>query len=216
MADEKQNPPNPDDFTLRDFTQPSRTTVARRPNTGTSGSPAPLQPNATANGAKNPPLLLQHFFDGAVDLDKELTVRFPNMPLISVFRARSIIGKTRSGIASLTTQDASASLLVEVETASRETFFTFTLGGMIGFRFVIAQLSEMDRSHWLEPMRRDVGEIAFLWNQSRWENDYLICSAHRHYTNLFAFSTHHMEAAARLTSEMNRKLVEWIDSMWRV
>ena len=35
-------------------------------------------------------------------------------------------------------------------------------------------------------------------NQVRWENDYLIGSASKNFTNLFAFSPDHVEAAARL------------------
>ncbi len=217
MADDLHNKSMPPD----DFTIPSRQTVSRRPrgmldaNSNMQTAAQLASQIAASTGIQAPPLLIQHFLDGAVDLDKELVTRFPNMPLMSVIRARVINGKTRSGMAVLSTQDGAASVVVEVNTVTRDAFFTFTFGGMIGLRFVISRLSDMDRAHWLEPMRRELGEIAFLWNQSRWENDYLICAAHQHYTNMFAFSTQHTEAAIRMTNEVSGKMIDWIDALWR-
>ncbi len=206
--DDPKKPTNWDEYTL-----PSKATIARRPRAeqtessagGDSGSPAPPA------GA---PLILQHFFDGAMDLDKELTARFANMPLLSVIRVRQFGGRVRSGAALMTAQDGSAAVIVEVDAASKDVQFTYTLGGMLALSFELRSLSDMDRAHWIEPMRRENSEVAFLWNQARWENDYLICAAHKHHTNLFAFSSHHTQAAARLTTDVSRKLLNWIAGYW--
>jgi len=72
----------------------------------------------------------------------------------------------------------------------------------------------MDREQWFDAMRREAGEPAFLWDHTRWENDYLIAAAHKNFTTLFAFSPHHVEAAARLTPEVKRKLLSWLETHW--
>lgn len=185
----------------------SRVTLPRRPRG--------LLESADESGtAKSPPLLLQHFFDGAVDLDKELSARFANMPVLSVIRVRQFNGRVRSGAALMSTQDGAAALLVEINGETRDISFTFTLSGMLALRFNLFQLSDMDRAGWYEPMKRESSEIAFLWNQARWENDYLICTAHRHFTNIFAFSKFHVEASARLTTEVSRKFLGWVAEYW--
>ncbi|MFN8528948.1 MAG: hypothetical protein U0670_10080 [Anaerolineae bacterium] len=206
------NPNNRSNFD--DFTLPSKATLPRRPRS-TAEAAAPMgMTSGMAAAPTNAPLMLQHFFEGSIDLDKELTARFANLPLLSVIRVRQFNGKVRSGSAILSSQDGSASALVEVDTASRDANFTFTLNGMLALTFQLSRLSDMDRAHWLDPMRRENGEIAFLWNQERWESDYLICTSHKHFTNLFAFSTHHVAAAARLTTDTSRKFLDWIAGYW--
>ena len=207
MNDPKK-PTNWDEHTL-----PSKATIARRPRPIQAES---AEEPASTSAAPPPgaPLILQHFFDGAIDLDKELTARFANMPLLSVVRVRQFGGRVRSGAALMTAQDGSAAILVELDAASKDMMFTYTFAGMLGLSFQLSALSDMDRAHWIDPMRREGGEIAFLWNQSRWENDYLICAAHKHHTNLFAFSSHHTQAAARLTTDVSRKLLTWIAGYW--
>jgi hypothetical protein len=199
-------------LTPEEMTLPSRATLPSRPRSAPS---TPMPDYAAALSAKNPPLLLQHFFDGAVDLDKELSARFANMPPLSIIRVRQFNGRIRSSVALMSTQDGAASLLVEIDLETRDSTFTFTLSGMLGFRFHLARLSDRDRASWLEGMETQNGEPVFLWNQARWENDYLICTAYRHYTNLFAFSTSHVEAAARLTNEVSRKFIHWVGEYWR-
>ena len=64
-----------------------------------------------------PPWTLQQFFDGEVDLDVELSKRFPALPVMSEIRFRNL--GTRSGrrVATLTTQDNSATLIIEADTS---------------------------------------------------------------------------------------------------
>ncbi|MDX2163150.1 MAG: hypothetical protein SF162_17670 [bacterium] len=207
--DDANNRQNIDDFTL-----PSKATLPRRPRSGSAAETQPSALGVAQSPTPSAPLLLQHFFEGAVDLDKELTARFTGMPLMSVIRVRQFNGKVRSGAALMAAQDGSASLLVEVDAANHSLTFTYTLSGMLAHSFHVGGLSDMDRTHWLEPMRRETGEIAFLWNQSRWENDYVICAAHKHFTNMFAFSTMRMQAAARLTTDVSRKFTDWITTHW--
>ncbi len=196
--------------TPEEMTLPSRATLPRRPR---STDVNPVDTGSLT--AKNPPLLLQHFFDGAVDLDKELTARFANTPPLSIIRVRQFNGRIRSSVALMSTQDGAASVLVEIDMESRDATFTFTLSGMLGFRFHLARLSDKDRANWIDAMESQNSEATFLWNHARWENDYLICTAHKHYTNIFAFSTYHFESAARLTNEVSRKFVKWMADYWR-
>lgn len=160
------------------------------------------------------PWLLDQYFDGEIDLDRELTARFPNMPLMSLFHARSLGKRKKRQVAALSAQDGSASILVEVDVASRALHFTFTLGSMLGLRFQFDLLSPLDRERWLDMLRSGDEALSFLWGQSRWEADYLICAAHRHYTNVFAFSASHTEAAARLTPDVTRRLLDWLQLCW--
>ena len=62
-----------------------------------------------------------------------------------------------------------------------------------------------------EPMRRETGEVTFLWDAARWQSDYLIGAAHKNFTQLFAFSPNHVEAAARLTPDVAHKLLDWLE-----
>src|SRR5664279_2353959 len=193
-----------------DFTIPSR---KRRLDDVTR-----FTPDSPATGAlpKTVPWSLQHYFDGEIDLIKELTGRFPQMPVISLFNAREVGTKNRRGVAAMATQDGAASLIAEVDVMSRAVQFTFALSSMLALRFCPGKLSEMDRAQWIEPLRHESGDPAFLWEQTRWQNDYLIGAAHKNFTNLFAFSPNHVEAAARLTPEVTRKLLDWIELYWRV
>lgn len=175
------------------------------PDTG-EPVPAALPPVA--------PWTLEHYFDGEIDLIKELVGRFPQIPVMSLFNTREAGERIRRGVATIATQDGAASLIVEVDIPSRGVQFTFALNSMLALRFIPGRLTDMDRAQWIEPMRREAGEIAFLWDQMRWQNDYLIGAAHKSYTNLFAFSPHHIEAAVRLTPEVGRKLLDWLESYW--
>jgi hypothetical protein len=161
------------------------------------------------------PWVLQHYFDGEIDLIRELAGRFPQVPVMSLFHSREVGTRNRRGVASLSTQDGAASLTVEVDVLSGGLQFTFSLSSMLSMRFCPGRLTEMDRAQWLEPMHRDGGEAAFLWDQSRWGSDYLIGAAFKTFTNLYAFSPNHVEAAARLTPEVSRKLLDWLEGYWR-
>lgn len=167
---------------------------------------------------RDAPWALRQYLNGQTDLDAELSRRFPNMPVMSQFRLHQYADQ-RHGLAILATQDGAASLIVEVDEPTRAAQFTFVAGSMLGLKFSPARLSDKDRSYWLDTIQRaqaeQQGTIAFLWGASRWESDYLICAPRKHFTNVYAFSPLHVEAAARLTSEVMGKLVAWLDAFWR-
>ena len=195
----------PDDFTI-----PSR---KRRLDDVTHFSSDPPAPTSETL-PKIAPWVLQHYFDGEIDLIKELVGRFPQVPVMSLITVREVGSKNKRGVASMSTQDGAAGLIAEVDARSRAVQFTFVLSSMLALRFCPGRLTDMDRSQWLDPIRRESGDPAFLWDQARWENDYLIGSAQKNFTNLFAFSPHHIEAAARLTPEVTRKLLDWLQYFW--
>ncbi len=160
------------------------------------------------------PWALQHYFDGEIDLVKELASRYPQVPMMSLFHTRQVGTRTRRGVATLATQDGAGSVIVEIDTPSQALQFTFVQNSMMALRFTLGALTDMDCAQWLEPMRGESGETAFLWDQTRWGSDYLIGAAHKNFTHLFAFSPQHLEAAARLTPEVTRKLLDWLEFYW--
>ncbi|NWF69333.1 MAG: hypothetical protein HXY40_09615 [Chloroflexi bacterium] len=164
----------------------------------------------------NVPWTLEQFFKGKIDLDKELVMRFPNMPLMSVIGFRSLGSNTQRGVATLSTADGGANLVVDASASGERTVqFSFTYGSMLTLRFRLDTLSDMDRSRFLDLMRRNQPGLTFLWGQSRWEQDYLICVTRKHYTSLLAFSRNHFEAAVRLTPNVTKQLVDWIENFWK-
>lgn len=162
---------------------------------------------------KKVPLTLQPFFRENVDLNKELVRRFPNMPLMSVIRFRDLYGNGERKVATLTSQDGAASLIVDVsvETAVH---FSFMLGSMLALRFNLDELSDLDRRAWLANMETRVEDIVFLWGQSRWAKDYVICVPHPYYVSLLAFSPNNFEAAVRLTPTVSQELFKWLHEYW--
>ena len=62
--------------------------------------------------------------------------------------------------------------------------------------------------------KRESGEPAFLWNQERWGGSYIVGAAQKNFTHLFAFSPQNIEAAARLTPEVTRRLLDWLEFYW--
>lgn len=171
----------------------------------------------SGDSATGAPWILQLFFNGEIDLDAELSHRFPNMPVLSTFHTHAV--GTRYTTTSLATQDGAATVLVDVDSITRNIQFSFTFRSMLALHFQLTELGDMDRSRWLELMRRDrereQGALAFLWGKARWESSYVICASHRYFTNLYAFSPQSFEAAARLTPEVTHKLVDWLDSFWK-
>lgn len=164
----------------------------------------------------NVPWTLEQFFKGKIDLDKELVMRFPNMPLMSVISFRNLGSNTHRGVATLSTADGGATLVVDATaTGTRTVLFSFTYGSMLTMRFKLDSLSELDRSRWLDLMRRKQSGLTFLWGQARWENDYIICVSRKHYTSLLAFSKNEFEAAVRLTPNAMKQLVDWIEGFWK-
>jgi len=160
------------------------------------------------------PCALQHYFDGEIDLIKELASRFPQIPVMSLIHIRQVGTQTRRGVATLATQDGAASVIVEIDAPSQALQFTFALSSMLALRFTLGKLSVLDREQWIETMRRESGEPAFLWNKERWGSSYIVGAAQKNFTHLFAFSPQSIEAAARLTPEVTRRLVDWLEFYW--
>ncbi|MGQ9889159.1 MAG: hypothetical protein ACUVSX_11815 [Aggregatilineales bacterium] len=202
MFRDKRNPSSPSG----DETIPSRQVAAARKPPAAADLIGPGLP------ATFPPLLLKLFLDGAIDLDEELSRRFPTPPLLSTVHLHAVSGQ--AGLASLAAQDGAAILLVEADSASRAASFVFLHGSMLALRFTFDQLSDADRSRWLEHVQREEGGLVFLWGQSRWEQDYIITSARRYFVTLYAFSPRGVEAAVRCTPEVMRHLVQWLSSYW--
>lgn len=173
----------------------------------------PEIPTGTPQPQVNP-WALQHYFDGEIDLIKELASRFPQIPVMSLIHTRQVGTQTRRGVATLATQDGAASVIVEIDAPSQALQFTFALSSMLALRFTLGKLSVPDREQWIETMRRETSEPAFLWNQERWGSSYIIGAAQKNFTHIFAFSPQNIEAAARLTPEVTRRLVDWLEFYW--
>lgn len=160
------------------------------------------------------PAVLQRFFAGEIDLDAELGRRFSNAPLMAQIVLRPRDPETASrGTAELLTQDRGASLIVDINRISGVLELSFTLGSMLALRFTLSNLPEVDRRHWLELMRREQG-IAFLWSRARWERDYMIFSVRKYNIHAYAFSPNGIEAAVRMTPEVLRTLLDWLERFW--
>lgn len=171
----------------------------------------PMRRPVMAASAPVPPLL-RDYMDNAADLIRELEARYQSPPLMSLFRASETPTGLRTAV--LATQDGAATLTVELNPQTATLDWTYRLASMLGLRFSVPGLSDMDQERWLDIMRDGDSEPAFLWTPQRWNADYIICSSHRYYTNVFAFSARHAEAAARLTPEAARKLLDWLQAGW--
>ena len=196
-----------------DLTIPSRTGLKRR-------AKPPVRATAALGEHQPPdlkpiPWLLESYFHAEIDLSKELTSRYPQMPLMSLIYFRESGVKVRSAVATISTQDGAAGLHAHLDLPSKAVQFTFILNSMLALRFSLNALNDRERIHWLQEMRGERGEPAFLWDESRWQRDYLIGVSQKHFTSLFAFSPHHIEAAARLTGEVSRKLLDWLEGYWK-
>jgi hypothetical protein len=202
MFKDKHDPTGP----TGDETIPARraVTARKRPPTAHLGG--------TDVPGTRPPLLIQLFLDGEIDLDAELARRFPSPPLLSTTRFHAVTGQ--AGTALLSAQDGASALLVEADRTARTAALSFSFGSMLALRFAFDALGDMDRARWLDQMRREEGGVAFLWGQARWDSDYAIASVHRYFVTLYAFSPRGIEAAVRLTPDAVRQLVNWLASYW--
>jgi hypothetical protein len=197
---ELASPAVPDDLLADDNEPPRREAVVRA-----------ASKLAASNSA---PVLLQQFFNDQIDLSAELATRFPALPLMTVIRFRKLEGKTQRGVATLSTADGIASAVIDADAATGSIQLSFSYGSMMSMRFRMDDLSSMDRSRWLELMRREGGGVAFLWGQARWEQDYVICVTRRHFASIYAFSHHGFEAAVRLTPDVIKQLLDWLEKFW--
>lgn len=163
----------------------------------------------------NVPWTLEQFFKGKIDLDKELVARFPNMPLMTAVTFRDLGANTQRGVATLTSSDGAAMLVVDANAASKIVQFSYTYGSMVTLRFKLDNLSDMDRARWLDLIRRKQSGLTFLWGQSRWEQDYIICVSRKYYTSLLAFSKMGFESAVRIKPEVTKALIDWLEKFWK-
>lgn len=167
-----------------------------------------------ASAFKQVPLTLQPFFKEDVNLNAELIRRFPSMPLMSVIKFRTLYSEQERGVATLSSQDGSAALIVDVSHEDDDIQFSFTYGSMLSLRFYLRELSDLDKRAWLESMENRINEVVFLWGQSRWEQDYVIAVPHKYYISLLAFSQNSFEAAVRMTPEVAQSLFDWLREYW--
>jgi hypothetical protein len=175
-----------------------------------------LSENQPPIPSSDAPWSLQQFLDGNLDLDVELSKRFPSMPMMAQIQMRAVGAKDAFRVATFNSQDGHASFTVDVDTNTKTAQFSFMMGSMLNLRFVLNNLNDMDRTRWLELMRREQGGLAFLWGASRWTNDYLVCIVRKNHTNIYAFSTHRFEAGIRLTPPMSKQFIDWLDETWKI
>jgi hypothetical protein len=164
------------------------------------------------------PLTLQQFFSGEIDLDTDLARRFANAPLMAHIQFYPKAGEPlqRQATAILSSNDDAATLNIDASSergVQPSLDFTFTLFGALALRFHLAPLATADRTRWLDLMRRESG-IAFLWTRDRWEHPYTVFVVREHFARLYAFSPTGIEAAARLTPDVLKQLVEWLEGIW--
>jgi hypothetical protein len=62
-------------------------------------------------------------------------------------------------------------------------------------------------------MRREAG-VAFLWTSQRWDDDYLIFVIRPHFIRLYAFSPHRFEGSVRLSHNVAKLLINWLEMRW--
>ncbi len=160
------------------------------------------------------PWVLQQFFDDEIDLEEELTKRFPEMAVMSTFKSRHLGKNKHRTVATVSTSDGAAQAVFDLDKDTGKLILSFTLGAMLTLRFSLHDLSAESRERWLALMRRDDGGLAFLWGTARWENDYLIAVSGRHYTSLYAFSPNNFEAGIRITTQIKTQLVDWLEDTW--
>lgn len=160
------------------------------------------------------PWTLQQFFNGEIDLDVELQKRFPAVPIVSSVKFRTLGSDAQRRVATLTATDGTAAIIIDADTRTKEVQISFTFGSMLTLRYSLSDLSDADRSRWLELMRREKGGLAFLWGSTRWQKDYLICISRQYATKIYAFSPNNFESAVRLSQDVMNQIVEWLDEIW--
>lgn len=172
------------------------------------------RPDSLVSRTQEPPWTLQQFFDGQIDLDVELTRRFPQMPMMSRIKFSNLGDQQDRRSALMSAQDGSATVIIDADLRTKVMQMSFTIRSMITLRFTLDELSDMDRQRWLDLMRRDQGGLSFLWGASRWQNDYLICIGRKYFTNLYAFSPNNFEAGVRVTPQVLEQLMDWLEEVW--
>jgi hypothetical protein len=162
------------------------------------------------------PWVLQQHYNGKVDLAVELAQRYPTPALLTVAKFRKRSGTNDPAEATFSAADGMAALQIAAQPNTPRISFGFTFQSSFTLRFQPDTLSEVDCAHWLELIRRNQDGIAFLWGQSRWETDYLVCVMHRQFVSLYAYSTKGFEASIRLTHEVKHQLHDWLVKLWNI
>ncbi|MBE0689176.1 MAG: hypothetical protein IH587_03525, partial [Anaerolineae bacterium] len=126
--------------------QPDSTIPAR---TGLERSSQSLRPDG-----HDVPWMVSQFLHGDGDLHTELAERYPNQPLMSLFSSRLSDTSPQRGLATLSTQDGGASVMVDVDLSTHNIEFAFSVASMLTLRFNLVSLSDLDRSQWLEQVQR--------------------------------------------------------------
>ena len=171
-------------------------------------------PPTISRSTLNAPWLLQQHFAGKIDLALELTNRYPTLPLATLIKPYASKAAHQPAVAALAAPDGTATVLIEALPNSYQFQLAYTLGSMLTFRFRLHDLTAVDCAHWLQLIHRDQDGVAFLWGQSRWEKDYLICTIRRQFASLYAFSPNGFEAGIRMTHEVKEELHDWLASIW--
>ncbi len=160
------------------------------------------------------PHLLQQFFIGKLDLDEELSRRFPNPPLLSSATFEPQPGKrARRGFAQFKAQDESAALNIDLQGIDGTFEADFVYGGMIAAHFAFGAIADAQRKRFLDLIRRRTG-TSVLWTAKRWERDYLVVTVQEGFARLYAFGVHNINAACRLPPEPFRQLTQWLAAFW--
>jgi len=173
------------------------------------------QETALATRGDQTPWTLQQFFNGEIDLDIELSKRFPSMPMMTLIKFRTLGSKSGRRVTTLASQDGSASVTIDADAETKVIQLSFTLGSMMTLRFNLSNLSDADRARWLDLMQREQGGLAFLWGPQRWQEDYIICISRQYHANMYAFSPNNFEAGIRMTPQVAKQLLDWLEEVWQ-
>jgi len=160
------------------------------------------------------PYLLQGFFTGRLDLDVELTRRYPSPPLLSNATFAPKPGQQRRhGFAQFASQDTASTMTIEIHTTTGALEISFLLYSMIGVHFTLGAIAEPQRKRFLDLMTKD-DAIVFLWTTARWEQDYVIFVIRGSFARMYAFGPGRVEAACRLTPDNIEQLRTWLGGFW--
>jgi len=174
----------------------------------------PLKERGGSSQSSPIPWEINQYLDGSIRLDEEMALRFPNLPLMSVFSVRDTMNPQEHGTAILSTQDGAAQVILDIDGHSGNLQVNFGFGSMLSLRFRFDDLSEADRTRWLQDLTHEGDRPGFLWGASRWQKDYMISIVRKYYTSIFAFSAYNFEAAIRMTPDVAERFRLWLAEYW--
>ncbi len=171
-----------------------------------------LRVSGHVHSLESAPLLIQRYLRLDIDLDRELSKRSTNAPLLSSLVLSRPSPNERQFLARISSQDNAASMEVEIDPQADNTNIAFTVKSMLTLRFNLPVLDLEERRVFVEKARRELG-IAFLWTRERWESDYLIFIRQDYFSRVYAFSRN-TEATARITTQAMGDLMHWLERCW--